>query len=216
MSDPVYTILLLEEDAAISRQVQQLLLRHNYHVYTAQTCATALPLCSSLQPALILCDEQLHNGDSYQFLIALRSNPAMKHIPFIFINGKNTREHIRFGMNLGADDYLFSPFNGKELLMSVKARISRFDIFRNTRDPVQHTAHTHLLVPPDIADKLSKTELRIYRMIAVGMSTREISQEMNISTKTVENHRYNISKKLNISGHHALVQYVIRNKYVER
>ncbi len=66
---------------------------------------------------------------------------------------------------------------------------------------------------PSIND-LTKTERTILKLISEEKTTKEIADELFISYKTVENHRNNISKKLNLSGIHSLVKFAIRNKAI--
>jgi len=60
---------------------------------------------------------------------------------------------------------------------------------------------------PDM-NVLSKRELDIVKLIKEGMSSREIAAELDISLKTVEVHRYNILKKLNLKDTAALVNFI--------
>lgn len=64
---------------------------------------------------------------------------------------------------------------------------------------------------PSIND-LTKTELTILKMISAGKTSKEISEELFISYKTVENHRSNIAKKLGLHGTHSLIKFAISNK----
>ena len=59
--------------------------------------------------------------------------------------------------------------------------------------------------------KLTKTELMILKRIAEGKSSKEIANELFISYKTVENHRTNMSNKLNLKGSLSLVKFAIKN-----
>ncbi len=59
---------------------------------------------------------------------------------------------------------------------------------------------------------LSKTEFEILRMIAQNMTTPEISEKLFTSPRTVDTHRYNICKKLNINGSHGLLSYALVHK----
>jgi DNA-binding CsgD family transcriptional regulator len=60
-----------------------------------------------------------------------------------------------------------------------------------------------------INERLSKTEAKILDMIARGMSSRDIASFKCISVRTVDNHRHNITKKLQLSGPNALVKFAI-------
>ncbi|QQS36600.1 MAG: response regulator transcription factor [Ignavibacteriales bacterium] len=59
---------------------------------------------------------------------------------------------------------------------------------------------------------LTISERKILKLIASEKTTQQIADELHISYKTVENHRNNISKKLNLSGTHSLVKFAISNK----
>lgn len=212
MKEPIYRILILEEDAALIKKIQQLLTLHNYDVLTCTTAEEGIYICRQYKPDLLVCGVRLRGGSGFHFLMELRNDPALQHMPFIFISGKETKEDMRMGMNLGADDFLTKPFKSKELLLSIKSRITRFTVFNIQEREKKHTTIVSMpVIPPEIHNKLSKTEFRVMQMIAEGLSTREIAEHLNISIKTVENHRHNISKKLNLTGHNSLIKYAIKN-----
>ncbi|WP_343693639.1 response regulator transcription factor [Chitinophaga sp.] len=212
MKEQIYRILLLEEDTALIRKIQQLLTLHNYDLISTTTLEEGMYMSRQFKPDLIVCGVKLRGGSGYHFLMELRNDPTLQHLPFILISGKEIKEDMRMGMNLGADDFLTKPFKSKELLMSIKSRITRFSVFNLQQREKKHTTIVSMPVAaPEIYSKLSKTELRIMQMIAEGLSTKEIAEALNISIKTVENHRHNISKKLNLTGHNSLIKYAMRN-----
>lgn len=212
MKEPIYKILLLEEDTTLLKKIQQLLTLHNYEIITCTSAEEGIFLCRQYRPDLIVCGVKLRGGSGFHFLMELRNDPSLQHIPFIFISGKDSKEDMRMGMNLGADDFLTKPFKSKELIMSIKSRLIRFTFYNIQHRERKHTTIVSMpVIAPEIHNKLSKTEFRIMQMIAEGMSTREIAQTLNISIKTVENHRHNISKKLNLTGHNSLIKYAIKN-----
>lgn len=59
---------------------------------------------------------------------------------------------------------------------------------------------------------LSPTELRVLRMIADDKTSREISEELHISPRTVDNHRAHICAKLKLTGVHSLIKFALRNR----
>jgi DNA gyrase subunit B len=63
-------------------------------------------------------------------------------------------------------------------------------------------------------ETLSKTESKILKKIALGMTSLLISQELNISIRTAENHRHNICKKLNLKGSNSLIKFALKFKSV--
>ncbi len=60
--------------------------------------------------------------------------------------------------------------------------------------------------------RLTKTEKYVMRMIAEGHTSNDIAKKMRISVKTINNHRANICKKLNLKGTNSLLVYAMKNK----
>jgi two-component system, OmpR family, response regulator len=200
-------ILLLTGDAGMLRKFRQLL-TPQYTVLVANTVAEGISLGYNDQPDMVLCDSMMNDTSGYQFLITLRNDPMLKHIPFILFSRPNGPANMRKGMNLGADDFLVAPFSGEELLKSIQSRLSRFYHIRDTY-PARELVNAGETTTLPINDRLSKTEAKILEMIARGMSSRDIASYKCISVRTVDNHRHNITKKLQLSGPNALVKFAI-------
>ncbi len=213
MNEIARNILLVDGSPPFIKQVSQLLIPY-YGIYTALSAEEALPACRDQLPDLIICGAELRDTGGHHFIMALRDDPRIAHIPLIFIANRDNREDMRMIMNLGADDYLVQPFKRQDLLLSIRSRLSRFAIFNNRRrvtDAGQETMIAIPLMPDGLQDKLSKTEARIIKLIAEGKNTREIARELYVSIKTVENHKYNIAQKLGLTGRNSLTEYVIKN-----
>jgi DNA-binding NarL/FixJ family response regulator len=61
-------------------------------------------------------------------------------------------------------------------------------------------------------ESLTQTERRILTLIADYKTSREIGDELFVSFRTIENHRANIAKKLDLKGSHALIKFALENK----
>ncbi len=59
--------------------------------------------------------------------------------------------------------------------------------------------------------EFTKRELDVVKLLCLKMSNNEIAKTLNLSTRTIEGHRYNISKKTNVSGVTELIEYVTQN-----
>lgn len=64
---------------------------------------------------------------------------------------------------------------------------------------------------PSIKD-LSAAERKILKLISENKTSKQIAEELFISSRTVEKHRSNISEKLNLKGSHSLIKFAIENK----
>lgn len=212
MNTAVYKILLVDEDQVFVRQTRQLLVSQSYDTYTAASEEEGIIICQNHQPDLIICGAHLRGTGGHHFIMALRNDPAYDHIPLIFISLRDNRQEMRMAMNLGADDYLARPFRKRDLLLSIRSRLGRFAKFNHVRPPEE----TVSLANPNTAQqtlyhRLGKAENRIIKMIAEGKSTRQMADELGVSIRTIENHRYRIAGKLGVSGRNALTEFVIRN-----
>jgi DNA-binding CsgD family transcriptional regulator len=69
-----------------------------------------------------------------------------------------------------------------------------------------------LLVGKPQLDDLTAAERRILMLIAADSTTKEIADKLKVSYKTVENHRQNICKKLNLHGSHSLLKFAFDHK----
>jgi two-component system response regulator NreC len=72
-----------------------------------------------------------------------------------------------------------------------------------------HCPHCHKRL-----SELTQRETEIIRRIATGMTVKDIATEFNLSTKTVDTHRFNLMRKLNLHNRAEVVHYAIINKLV--
>lgn len=65
---------------------------------------------------------------------------------------------------------------------------------------------------PEWTGKLTSAETNVLRLVAENKTSIQIAEELFNSVRTIENHRNNICKKLNLNGQHALLLFAIENK----
>ena len=120
------TKILLIEDSKPSRNVcGRSLRRRGYQILTASDGLEGIKLIQEEQPDLVICDVVMPQLDGYAVLTCLRQDPTTAVVPFIFWSGKSSREEIRYGMELGADDYLTKPCSMTEISRAIAARLSK-------------------------------------------------------------------------------------------
>ncbi len=97
------------------------ILRKEYDVITAENGVKGLAKLRHYSPDVIIADIIMPRMDGYQFLKVVKSDPALQHIPLIFLTAKTDQVCRIEGLNNGADDYIVKPFNAQELLARVRA-----------------------------------------------------------------------------------------------
>jgi DNA-binding LytR/AlgR family response regulator len=124
-------ILVIEDEESILDNVRYFLEREKYEVFTADTGEIGLQVARTILPDLIISDIMLPGIDGLKVLEELSGDEKTALIPFIFLTAKTETSDLRKGMELGADDYIFKPFDAEELLTSVKVRLNKSQLLKN-------------------------------------------------------------------------------------
>jgi len=112
-------VVLAVDDSAENLNVITGLLNEAYKVKATRSGAKALEMVKSDPPDLILLDIIMPVMDGYQVIQELKTNPATKDIPVLFLTALSEVEDEEKGFALGAADYISKPFNP----LIVKARV---------------------------------------------------------------------------------------------
>lgn len=149
-------VLAIDDEYHILQLVTEFLRDQDFEVVTAPNGRVALECLRSYQPDLILCDVEMPEMNGHEFLQVLRTHPHMATTPFIFLTGMSTRQHIREGMDLGADDYLTKPFTFQELWRAIQSRLRK-------------TEQVKKLVEQQLSEKEKQIEKLAYTDDATGL-----------------------------------------------
>src|SRR5689334_3429637 len=118
-----HKILLADDHANILAFVQPALEREGYRVVTAADGAEALYLWETEHPALLVLDIEM--PDPNGLAVCRRIRDAGDPVPIIFLTVRDSVSDLELGFSLGASDYIAKPFDIRELLARVKARLPR-------------------------------------------------------------------------------------------
>lgn len=118
-------ILVIEDEAILRREVVEWLKLEGYEAAGAADGAEGVEQAFRLMPDLIVCDITMPILDGYGVLLELRSYPSTATIPFIFVTARAAHDDVRYGMELGADDYITKPFSRLDFLKAVETRLQR-------------------------------------------------------------------------------------------
>lgn len=118
-------ILIIEDEEPIRENILELLEAEKFIALGAPNGKAGIKLALEQIPDLILCDVMMPEIDGYGVLKALRSEPITATIPVIFLTAKADKTDVRFGMELGADDYITKPCTPQELLKAIAIRLER-------------------------------------------------------------------------------------------
>jgi CRP-like cAMP-binding protein len=134
-------ILLIEDNEALRENTAEILALANYEIITAENGKVGVEKAMSYPPDLIICDIMMPVLDGYGVYQIISKNPALKHIPFIFLSAKSERTDLRKGMEMGADDYITKPFSDVELINAIRTRLEKIKIQQSHGSKAIETWH---------------------------------------------------------------------------
>jgi DNA-binding NarL/FixJ family response regulator len=165
----------------------------------------------ALKPDIVVLDVGLPGLNGIEVLKQLTSNlPSVKVLVF---SGRGSPGNIRELLVAGAQSYVDKMDGFSEFRKALEI-ISAGGTFIGPR---MATAMRTLIRNPDgqrATHPLSNREKQILQLVAEGFSTREIAGRLGLSVRTVDNHRTNIMRKLNLHNVAALTRYAIQNELV--
>ncbi len=116
------TILVVDDDPNIAQLARLYLEKEGYEVSVVTRGDEAVSAFQKNPPSLMLLDIMLPGMDGWQVCRAIRQ---ISNIPIIMLSAKDETFDKVLGLELGADDYVTKPFEGKELVARVKAVLRR-------------------------------------------------------------------------------------------
>lgn len=117
-----YHILIVDDEPALQRMVQEILTQAGYETDAALSCAQALQRFRAAAPDAVLLDVMLPDGDGFSLFGALRE---VRDVPVLFLSARDEDAARLRGLGLGADDYITKPFLPQELLLRLRAVLRR-------------------------------------------------------------------------------------------
>ena len=145
-------VLIIEDEVAIAELQKDYLEINDYEVTIEHDGAKGLEAALKEEFDLVILDLMLPGMDGYEICKNIRSK---KDIPIIIVSAKKDDIDKVRGLGLGADDYMTKPFSPSELVVRVKAHLSRYERL------VSATHKTNDMVEVR-GIKIDKTARRVY------------------------------------------------------
>lgn len=118
-------ILIVDDQPDLVQSIGMALESVGYRVLSATDGLTALDLLEREPVDLILADIAMPRMNGYQFYERVRENQRWIAIPFLFLTARTMDSDVRYGKELGVDDYLAKPIQPEDLLASVNGKLRR-------------------------------------------------------------------------------------------
>jgi two-component system response regulator NreC len=213
------TRILLADDHAVLRSGLRLLLtsQNEYEVVgEASSGSETLSLAERLQPDLILLDLSMPSLGGLDALPALRKLVPSARI--LILTMHDDPQYLRQALKRGASGYVLKKAADAELLSAMRA-VLRGEVY-------VHPSMTRILLEDmlpesksvdktDAWDGLSEREQEVLKMVALGHTSAEIADQLNLSAKTVETYRARGMEKLGLRTRAALVKFALKEGLIK-
>jgi two-component system response regulator NreC len=208
-----YRILLAEDQTIVREGLRSLLsLNPEFEVVgEAEDGREAIQLTGSLKPHLVLMDLTMPKTDGLNAIQELKRRFPKTKVLVLTVH--KDEELIMATLNLGVDGYALKDSTYAELMVAIKSVLSgKPYICPGISEKVikGYLDGRRTLRTSNPWMTLTPREREVLKLIAEGYKNREIAGYLSISPKTVEAHRSNLMKKLNISTNAGLVAFSLK------
>lgn len=202
-------VLVLEDDPVVQERMYSILVKFGYikeDITFVQSIKGAIEKYNRLAVKLVLVDLGLPDGNGIEFISYIREEKQHCEIPIMVVSAWNSAEVILKALSAGATGYVLKERDDFELIFAIRSLLRGGVII----DPfianqILKNVHAEDVVKPEaqscqLETNLSARELEILNLVAAGNSSREISEQLNISKFTVDCHIKNIYHKLSVNS----------------
>jgi two-component system response regulator NreC len=207
------TRLILAEDHLLVRKGIKALLADDSQlkiIGEASDGFEAAELCEKLKPDVLLLDLSLPRLHG---LAVIRRLAASSKTPILVLTMHADGLNVREALAAGALGYVLKDCSPEELISAIQS-VMKGDPFVTPK--LRRTAMDAIIKPraaqSDPCSILTARERLVLQHAAAGMTNAEVAQKLFISSRTVESHRANLMKKLQLSNQTDLVRFAIRER----
>jgi|HubBroStandDraft_4_1064222.scaffolds.fasta_scaffold368593_2 DNA-binding NarL/FixJ family response regulator len=206
--------VLLADDHPVVRRGLKATIEEDEHlrvIAEAGDGAEALRCIIELKPAVAIIDIDMPGLNG----LGVAREVAAQNIDtrIIFMTFHANEDLMRAAMDVGGKGYLLKGSETDEIAAAIHAvsagrtyigsTMAAVLLKQNAENPNAQALDVSILTP---------TEKKILRLIADGLSSKEIGDQLSIHYRTVENHRTNMCRKLNIEGANALARFALQHR----
>jgi len=211
--------ILLADDHTLFRQGMKTLISAEADmevVGEASNGGDAIARALALRPDVVLLDLGMPGLSSFEATRQIKK--ARPETRIVFLTMYDDEDYLVEGMEVGANGYVLKDSPAQQLLAAVRD-VCRGGSYLSPRMLAQLVDDFRSRIKsanrlPRFAT-LTTREKEVLKMLAEGNSVKEIACDLNLSVKTVEAHKFNLMRKLDIHNKAQLVQYAIQKKIIK-
>lgn len=206
--------ILITDDHALLRESWSFILNNDLRFKVIGECSTgeeAVEAARQLRPDVVIMDINLPGISGMEAASIIRKNSPGTRI--LCVSMHTQPAYARKMIQHGALGYVTKTSSSEEMIHAL------LEVYNNKKyicNDIKNILSNQLLSTDEQVNgfnTLSAREIDVISFIKKGLSSKEIAQELNLSVKTVEVHRYNILKKLKLKNVAAMVNYINNSQF---
>jgi DNA-binding NarL/FixJ family response regulator len=204
--------ILIVDDHPMMREGLAQLIDHEADLKAesqADSAAQAVQIIAGSLPDLVLLDISLPDKNGLELIKDLHAlHPTL---PILVVSMHDESLYAERVLRAGGRGYIMKQEGGQKLMLAIRQVLSgRIYVSDKISAKILEAFSGHKAESHSPVEALSDREFEVFQLLGQGQGTRQIARQLNISVKTVEVHRANIRKKLQLSSGGELVRYAIR------
>ena len=173
----------------------------------------ALELCQNCSPQVLVLDLDMPGLNGLQTARELQKSQTRPAL--IFLTMYKEEDMFAEAMSVGASGYVLKDSAVPEIAAAI-LQVARGEQYISpalfSHIVKKRNASASLLKARPGLSSLTSSERRILKLISDNLTSKEIAAQLNLSVRTVENHRANICSKLELQGAHSLVKFAFDHR----
>jgi two-component system response regulator NreC len=173
----------------------------------------AVELVKQLKPDVILMDVSMPDMNGFDATRRVHDFDANAKV--LILTMHDEEELVARCLEAGAAGYIMKDAPAAQLLYAIETvqngeRYLSPNVLKKVMDGYVKNTNR----PQTSYDRLTSREREILKLLAEGLTVKEIAVRLNLSVKTVEAHKHNMMKKIDVHDRTELVKYAIQNKLI--
>jgi two-component system response regulator NreC len=171
---------------------------------------TTVELALRTEPDVIVCDISMPKLNGIE--VVRRLSKELEKTRILVLTMHAEEEYVLHVVRAGASGFLLKDSASSELLTAVRALAAGRGYFGThaSRVLAQQVQQPQSRIEDPYRD-LTQREREVFHLIVEGMTTKEIARQLDISTKTAENHRFRAMDKLSVRNTAELIRYAVKH-----
>lgn len=167
----------------------------------------------SSKPDIVLLDINMPVMNGIEALQEIRKKKLKTKV--IILTVHNEIEYLLRAVDIGIDGYVLKDSDAHELIRAVTSVYEGDKFIQPSLIPLLNSKLIARDLDAERLEQLSKREIEVLKLVAVGMFNKEIGVELGISERTLKNHLSSIFKKIDSSDRTQAAVFAIRNGLVD-